>query len=211
VLATEAQADVIAEQWFLRHGGTHEAYLVMKTKTVKAEVKHAEEFTEERVKLSKRFGVAPSDNDVRWSLLNRELLEHSAKLNFGFFRNTKLAMAEILRKEARLREALEVYLEISYLDLNGPNNLGGLIRNARADSKLLREFPPWNPDKSIASLAPGILSRTEQIIAKTKLTPAMVEDVFSKRASVLYGSLHLPLSPSDAWPRIAQALFDEGN
>jgi hypothetical protein len=34
-------------------------------------------------------------------------------------------MAEILRKESRLKDALAPYLKVCCRDLDGPNNLGG--------------------------------------------------------------------------------------
>ena len=109
--------------------GTHAAYLAGKRR-----------FADEKVKMAKRLNREPTDSDVQWSLLNQELLEHAKKRNWGLFRNTKVAMAEIFRKENRLSAALGGYLEVCYLDLNGPSNTGGVD-----DAELLREYPPWNP------------------------------------------------------------------
>ena len=140
VLATEAQAEQIEEQWSVVNG-THDTYLRVKRR-----------FAEEKTRLATRFGREPSDNDVQWGLLNQELLEHVQQRNWGLFRNTKFAMAEILRKENRLPAALGGYLEVCYLDLNGPHNTGGIT-----DGELLREYPPWNHKDPTAELAPGIL------------------------------------------------------
>ncbi len=192
VLVTEAQAEQIKEQWSIVNG-THDTYLAEKRR-----------FAEEKVKLAKRFGREPSDNDVRWGLLNQELIEHARQQNWGLFRNAKFEMTEILRKEDRSPDALGFYLEICYLDLNGPNNTGGTT-----DRELLREYPPWNPKDPTADLAPGILDRAARIIQKANLTPVAIEEIYNKRASVLYTSLRLPLSPASAWPQIKEALFEE--
>ena len=192
VLVTEAQADQIAEQWSMVNG-THEAYLAAK-----------KDFAEEKAKLAKRFGREPSDNDVRWSQLNRELLEYARQRNWGFFRNAKFEMAEILRKESKLTDALGFYLEVCYLDLNGPNNTGGTT-----DRELLRDYPPWNPEDPKADLAPAILDRASRITQKAEMDRASVEAIYDKRASLLHDSLRLPLAPAAAWPRIREALFED--
>lgn len=193
VLVTEAQAEQIAEQWSIVNG-THEFYLAKK-----------KDFADEKEKLRIRFGSEPSERDVRWNQLNRELIEHARQRDWGLFRNAKYEMAEILRKEEKLLDAFGFYLEVCYLDLNGPNNTGGVT-----DRELLREFPPWDPDDSAEALAYGVVSRAARIIQKTSLTPAEVEEVYRKRASALHTSLRLPLSPTGTWPLVREALFDEG-
>lgn len=193
ILVTEAQAELIEEQWAIVNG-THDAYLAGKRR-----------FVDTKARLAKRFGREPSDNDVRWGLLNDELLEHAEHRDWGLFRNAKFGMAEILRKEAKSAEALAFYLEVCYLDLNGPNNTGGLT-----DRELLREFPPWNPKGPTADLAPGIIDRAARIIDDDSLAPAAVEEIYYKRASALHNSLRLPLAPARAWPRVREALFAEG-
>jgi hypothetical protein len=203
VLVTEAQSEQIEEQWFIVHGGSHDAYLLAKRRVAEEQVKLAGRFAEEKVKLVERFGREPSDNDVRWSLLNQELLEHIQKRNWGLFRNVKLAMADILRKEGRSSEALGFYLEVCYLDLNGPRNTEG-----ETDSELLREFPPWDPKSALSLGFTALPGLATEMIQKINLTPVTVEELFRKKVSALHAGLHLPLSPADAWPQIRQALFD---
>ncbi len=190
VLVTQAQADQIEEQWSIVNG-THEAFLAEKKR-----------FAETKIVLTNRFSQTPSDNDVRWGLLNQELLEHMKQRNWGLFRNTKFGMAELLRKENRLTEALGFYLEVCYLDLNGPRNVGG-----QTDARLLREFPPWNSNGPSVFLAPGVLDRITRIIQKGGLASDVVEEIYQKNTSALCKSLRLPLSPATAWPKIKEAAF----
>jgi hypothetical protein len=63
VLVTEAQTELIKEQWTTANG-TQEEYL-----------KEKAEFIDTKERLAKQFGCAPSDNDVRWRLLSEEQLE----------------------------------------------------------------------------------------------------------------------------------------
>ena len=192
VLVTKEQAEKIEEQWSIMNG-THEYYLAAKQK-----------FQNERNALQERFGHPPSDNDVRWSMLNKDMIEHARHRDWGLFRNAKFDMAEILRREDRLMGAMELYLEICYLDLNGPNNMGGIT-----EQDILREFPPWDPKGPAADIAPGIIARICRIIKETKTDRNRIEEIYQNRALSLYKSLCLPVSPSVAWQQISEALFEE--
>jgi hypothetical protein len=158
-------------------------------------------FSDEKAKLAKRFGREPSDNDVTWSILNQELMDHASQQNWGLFRNTKHRMADILRKESKVEDALGVYFEVCYLDLNGPNNTSGVT-----DPELLREFPPWSPDQT-AFLAPGIVNRIARLIKKTDTDESVAEKMFKSRARRLKKNLALPVSEEDAWAEIQKALY----
>ncbi len=66
VVVTKAEADKIDEEWSIV-AGTHDIFVAEK-----------EEFAKEKEILRKRFGgKEPSDNDVRWGLLNKQLIEHA--------------------------------------------------------------------------------------------------------------------------------------
>jgi predicted RNA-binding Zn-ribbon protein involved in translation (DUF1610 family) len=193
VLVTESQAAQIEEQWSIANG-THDAYLAQKNR-----------LADEKANLRRRFGGRePSDNDVRWGLLNQERMEHAGQGEWGLYRNSTFGMAEVLRAESRSAHALQFYLEVCYLDLNGPNNTGGIT-----DRDLLREFPPWNPNGPGADLAPGVIDRASRMIEAANLAAEAVEEIYFKTASLVHKSLRLPLSPADTWPQIRDALFED--
>lgn len=192
VLVTQEEAEQIEEQWSIING-THDQYIAAK-----------QEFQKERAILRDRFGQDPSDNDIRWSLLNKKMFEHARLGNWGLFRNAKFDMAEILRKECKLKDALGMYLEVCYLDLNGPRNMGGIT-----DSVLLKEFPPWDPKDPTAELAPGIIKRISRMIQKTNIDREVVESMHMQKAKLLKNTLCLSLSPSDAWREICKVLFEK--
>jgi hypothetical protein len=160
------------------------------------------QFANEKSNLTKIRGFEPSDNDVQWNLLNKEIIRHVTQQDWGFFRNTKFAMAEILRKESKLMAALGFYLEVCYIDLNGPNNLGGV-----SDSRLIREFPAWNP-KLNAFLAPGVITRISKIIRKTESSEATVQKIFFQDAEKLKDSFHMPVPVGIAWVETKKALIE---
>lgn len=182
VLVTEAQAKVIEEQWSIANG-THETYL-----------KEKNAFEDEKASQTKRFGCMPSDNDVKWALLNRQLTEHALNGNWGFYRNTKLQMAELLRKEKKLNSAVYFYLDVFYLDLNGPNNIG------ETSPELLKKFPPFRPNE--AMIAPGIIKRILSVIKQLGLDTEETENLFKEMVKKQYSFIELPISAEKAWKAI---------
>ncbi len=178
VVVTKAEADKIDEEWSIV-AGTHDIFIAEK-----------EEFAKEKEILRRRFGgKEPSDNDVRWGLLNKQLIEHAKNGDWGLYRNSRFQMAEILRGEMKLKEALRTYLEVCYLDLNGPSNTGGM-----RDPELLKEFPPFDPNRD-SFLAPGVIDLIKRIVLKLKLSKDEVRQIYLEHNSRVGQSLKLPLSP----------------
>lgn len=188
VLVTEEQVERIEELWSIENG-THSIYLANRNRV-----------SEEKTRLAKRLGREPSDNEVSWSILNQELMEHATQQNWGLFRNAKCGMAEILRKESQLDRALGAYLELCYIDLNGPCNRGGV------PEELLREYPPWDT-KHLGELAPGILKLISKIIKETKTSRSDVQALFFDRATKIKESLRLSVDVTKAWRQVQKALY----
>jgi len=194
VLVTEAQAEQIEEQWAIVNG-THKEYLTRK-----------EQFRNAKDELMKQWGQEPSDNMVRYHLLNRSSMKHAQEQQWGLFRNAKLEMAEIIRKESDPRNALERYLEVCYLDLNGPSNIGVFVDQDGKRTPILHENnPPWDP-KRWGDLAPAVVGRLSKLIEKTETDRDKATEMFLCVATSLEESLQLPLSPQDAWKILAAEL-----
>ena len=184
VLATEVQAEQIEEQRAIVNGN-HEQYLAEK-KT----------FEQEKIRLTKLHRKSPSGNDVKWSILNQQLVKHAKSGSWGLYRNTKVEMAEILRKESRLESALSTYLEVCYLDINGPQNTGN-----RAD------FLPFSVSE--AFIAPGIVNRVLALAEKLNYRTEQTEQAFHTIAEVNHRVLRLPVSPGQAWAKLKTALYQD--
>lgn len=189
VIVTVGQADQIEEQWSIVNG-MHASYLAKKKR-----------FLETKACLAKRFGREPSDNDIAWSLFNDDMLTYASKRQWGFFRNAKLGMAEILRKESQFKQALVAYLEICYIDLNGPSNIGNV-----PDPEILKEYPPWDY-KNLGMLAPGIIERIAKIIKKICIPQDDVKVMFFKQATEIKERLCLPVPVTKAWENLSKELF----
>lgn len=188
IVVTKREADLIDEEWSIV-SGTHDVFMMDRA-----------EIETEAERLRQRFqGKEPAENDIKWGILNKQLTEHAKKGDWGLYRNTTFAMAELLRKEARLKQALHTYFEVCYLDLNGPRNLGGL-RN----SQLLGQFPPFDPND--AFLAPGVLDIIRRIAGKLPLGIAELGQLFIEHNERVGDSMRLPRSANQCWTILQKQL-----
>lgn len=191
VVVTKAGADLVDEEWAIANG-THGA-LLAKRKEIEIETEA----------LRKEFpGVEPTEHEVEWRILDRELNDHAKNDDWGLYRNTLFARGELLRRELRSEQALVLYLEVCYLDLNGPRNLGGL-RN----SKLWRECMPFHPGDGF--LAPGITKRTRRLADALQLDESALGTLFVEHNIRVREKMRLPLSPSDCWPVLRRSLYQD--
>jgi hypothetical protein len=188
VVVTKSEADKIEEDWSIV-AGTHDIFIAEK-----------EEFTLERDTLRQRFGgKEPSDNDVRWSILGKRRMIYAGKGDWGLYRNATFQMAEVLRREMKLKQALQMYFEVCLYDLNGANNVSGI-----SSLQLLKEFPPFNPTS--AFLAPGVIDLAHQIIKKLNLTKEEIHHIFMEYNSRIERNLSLPVSTEQCWSSIEKEL-----
>lgn len=185
ILVTKQQAEKIEKQW-------NEYYEKKQLDEIDLSV-----FEKEREQLRSDFyGQEPSEYDIRWRLLAKESLEHAKNNNWGLYTNTQLKKAVLLKVEKKYLDALDFYLEICYLDLNGPNN-GGQIGT---------EYLPFDPRDGNGFLAPGIIEEVKQIISKLSLKQSAVETRFLKRSQIIFKSMKLPIDPEECWINIKQVI-----
>jgi ribosomal protein L40E len=139
-LVTQEQADEIEEEWTIHYEAND------------LDESDRERFEQIRQAIKEKYGrevpkkLHSALHDIRWSSYNREGLDSIRKSNFGLFRNTRLRMAQQMKEEKKYKRALEFYLEVCYIDLNGPRNNQGL------GPEMLKEFPNFDPRE--AFLAP---------------------------------------------------------
>lgn len=198
VLVTEEQAKEIEAQW-------SEIQDIPQKPIVEKNL-----FDDEKARLAKKFGRVPPDNDIFWSLLNKDLAKHSYSKHWGLYRNTLFGMCELLRSESKWKDALSRYLEVCYLDLNGATNYGDFSDLDEIYKRILAEqcggeLKSFDPDNG--TLYPGVLGHIDQLIKRLQLNLDMVRVQFMKVATKLESSLRLPVCPDVAWKSIKEALF----
>ncbi len=188
VLVTEEQAAVIEQQWGI-HCDEQE----------NARLRSLPGFEQARTQLVQSLRREPTEHEVVLELANRDLALHGERRNWGLYRNAKLQIAESLRRLGKTKASLTAYLEVCYLDVNGPENVGAIN-----DPELLTECPPFRPDT--AQLARGLLWEVETMRQGLKLNPNQLRGAFLSAAANDHRSLNLPVSPEEAWRKLSQEL-----
>jgi len=187
VVVTPAQAAALEDEWSQKH----EYARVIRT--------DRPGFEAEKAALTQKFGGTPKDTDVIWSILNKERLHQAAENKWGLYRNNTLDMADVLRVEGRLEAAVRFYLEVCYLDLNGPNNFG-----PSSNPVFRAKYPPFSP--RIASLASGVVHLLARTRAKASMTDEALRSLFFTQVVETTIPLDLPVPPQDAWQILWEAL-----
>lgn len=142
-------------------------------------------------RLRKKFGTEPSFGDVRWAMLNEDLMTHGAHRDFGLYRNTRYKMMDELDRSGRAGQALQTALEVFYMDQCDPNNLGGFVTRGTG----IRAWGPA-PQLVAGSLTEWIGDRCE----KLGITVEKAARDYEPSAERTKASLKMPRSWSAIWP-----------
>lgn len=154
---------------------------------------------EEKEKLRKTFGQEPTLRDVRWAVLNKQLIKHARRKDWGLYRNARLDMAGLLRREDKLETALETLLEVCFIDLNGPNNCSG-HSCGEAD---------WFKPEECEFLAPGVVAEVGEIAKALNLQKTNVGEIYYEHNKNVESDLKLPLSVEESWKKLEAELSYE--
>jgi len=191
-LVTEQRAAEIEKLW--------EAHY--QQEKIDADPEYKQEYERTKAELEAKGGFKRSDGDIRWAVANKQLLRYATQGDWGLYRNVKLDMAQQLKGEKKLKDALRTYLEICYLDVNGPNNLGG-----ERDPDMLKSYPPFDP--TMGFLAPRIIWEIGELSKALGLQADEVKSLFMEVAVPNHKNLGLPIDPTQGWDKIAPGnVFD---
>jgi hypothetical protein len=190
VVVTEDGAEQIDDET-ARLNGTWEDRLKEKQKIAKA-----------KAELTKKFGgVEPSKDDLEWNLAIKDSMEYAKKHWWSSYALNQNKKAGMLYKRGKQKPALELYLQVAYLEHNG-------VQESEADAasrKMMAEigFKEFDPDK--ANLPPYSIKEVKALIKELDLNLDTVESLFIKEMSkVKIGKL--PISPQVSWEYIKTLL-----
>lgn len=142
-------------------------------------------FLSERTDMDTKF----SDMDIVWSILNKLSLIEFKKLNLGIHSNIHRDMADILIKENRPNQALEEFMYVAFLDINGSMNSAQNLKNAF--------------DSGTGFVASGIKNQIFKLKENLSLDDIKLKEIFintcKKRCK-----FNTPLSPEKAWNKICR-------
>lgn len=191
-IVTEEQAKDIERQWERHY---EEGALEQR---LSSDPEYGREYERVKADLEAKRGTEPSAGDIRWALANKQLLRHARRQDWGLYRNVKHNMASQLKAENKLKQALLTYLEICYLDMNGPNNLGGM-----GDPDMLKKYPPFDPVTGL--LAPGVVWEVRELSDDLGLHPGDVKSLFIEIAVRNHKKLPLPIDPAQGWDMMSRS------
>jgi hypothetical protein len=140
--------------------------------------------------------TGPSDDDVKLALLNKLAIENANNSDMGLSRNIYLTIAALHTRRWRLKQALEFYIYVCILDLNGAQNIGGF----KSDPELLRQFPVFDPNR--ADLAPVVLDQIARIARNLRFGKEELRTTIEKQ----YGS-KFPISADQCWYFFEKAIW----
>jgi len=182
ILVKESELVRVEELWAIKNG-THEDFLSKR-----------KEYDDEKEFLCRKLNREPTDLDIQLSLLEKQLPMHAENADWGLYRNSKMHIAKLFFKTEKYEAALKEYLEVQFIDLNGPNNA------LRINGVPSKAWPPFSQDS--AMIAPGIVYEIERTLRKLNRDVTSIESEFISYSESLKKALHLPLSPKAAWKKL---------
>jgi hypothetical protein len=131
--------------------------------------------------------------------LTKECGYHASRDDWGLYTNVLHEQATLSSAVGNDKEALAFYLIICYLDINGPNNLGGI-----GTGHGIRSFDP-----KMGMVAPGIIEQISELKTSLNLSDQDLKTMFFESARMLHDKLKLPVSFEKAWGKINSELGEE--
>ena len=189
VLVTADEAEILDEQWAMVKGNYDELQ------------RDKQRRSEAGVALAEKFGRAPSESDVKWKLLNEDLLTLAGKQDWPRYRDTKHTMAQLLSREKKHKHALTTLLEVCYLDINGPIDI-----TADRWRGVSEPIGPWTP--KFGRLNSRVIDRIVKTARSGDFTPEAVHLLFVEQATVVKQALHLPVAVDAGWDKLNIALLE---
>lgn len=190
VVVNEAGAEHLDDET-AKLNGTWEDRLKEKQKIAKA-----------KAELTKKFGgVEPSKEDLEWNLAIKDSIEYAKKHWWSSYALNQNKKAEMLLKRGKQKLALELFLQVAYLEHNG-------VQESEADAasrKMMAEigFKEFDPEN--ANLPPYSISDAKALIRELDLNLDTVESLFiAEMKKVKIGKL--PITPEESWGYIKSLL-----
>jgi len=123
--------------------------------------------------------------DKLWGYLNQRSMKHFSEHNYGLYRNCRFSMAQFLKDENKLKDALAMLAEVVFFDLSGASN--------NYDPRYLEiyavSFFPY--EKSLAKTAPGVIGAIVDCQEKLRFSDEDLKSVLMERMNKLSAPLQL--------------------
>lgn len=199
-LVREDQVSEIEEQW-AQYYRTKKIQEYMKMNNIPQS-----RYDQIHENLKIKHGAEPSEKDIIIELIDLSSWEHANNLDMGLFRNDILHKGQMFKSFGDKSGALAMFLEVCYLDANGPNNCGGI----KSHQTFLKEHPPFNPNEEWnTTLAPGIVMEIKNLFNDLDLSMDALKSRYIAHNTVIKNALNIPLAPNMTWGKIEKVLVSE--
>ena len=123
--------------------------------------------------------------EIGYKILEQKAKSYFKQNNFGLYRNALLGISILQEKEGRKKDALCNLFAICYIDLSGTgNNFNKLFMDIYE-----QYFFPY--EKSLHTLAPGIVSKIAKLKDELNLTPDDMKEIYYQSVSSVELPFHL--------------------
>ncbi len=123
-------------------------------------------------------------------ICQKNMVKHKLNGNMGLYRNSMLNIGQIYYKFGDKESALDYFLKVCFIDLNGPNNGFSILY-----------------DRSFAFIAPAVVNWISKISEDLNLDNKSIEELFLKNAYEIYDKV-MPLSPENAFKELVKELLN---
>ncbi|MCG2720058.1 MAG: hypothetical protein L6266_05025, partial [Nanoarchaeota archaeon] len=201
VLVTDKGKEEIEKQWVI--------YLQIREEKELAFL-YPKEYKKAEEELRKKWGTKPTFKDIKWIILQKQVLKYASEKQWGLYRNSKLEMYYIFKNENKNKEALEILFEVCYLDLNGADNVI-LINKKISSNKVIKKPGTDEFNLKEAFLAPAVVFWIQEIMDVFKLSDLEAKNLFLKvnKERSPYPYNFMPFSLEEAWKKLKQTLKQE--
>jgi hypothetical protein len=118
---------------------------------------------------------------VLWVKANELAMRHARQAKWLSFRNVRLRMGDIVYRDGHLKKALEFYLTVCFIDLNGPDDAGTF-------------------DLQRGALKSSVLHSINEITKDLNMDNKALKELFISCGN-LEKNRFMPLSPEDSWEK----------
>ena len=187
-VVTAAQAEEIDDE-IARINGTWELRKAEKLRTART-----------KETLQKKFGgIEPSKEDIQWSLLQQDLTNALRKRDWYDYMIIKSNMGDAAAKRGKSLVALDAFLEVAFLVINGAQDFSPALEDSQFARVLdLKEFAPDKSERPIWNL-----NEIKALIAEQHMSLEEVNERFTKRTK---NYVQTPIASARAWEILASDL-----
>ena len=152
----------------------------------------------------RRRGFGTSGNQQVWQSAFRSDDKRRAGSQLGLYRCDRFNLVMLHKQKKEYFDALLVFLEVFYLDINGPQNVGHMFDPELDKGKKPKE---WNPKHIF--ITPAVIHCCQLMMKRTKTTVESTMQIFTQMVQSRFENLGLPITPEEAWGKLIQSQYWE--